>query len=208
MQLFDFNKPVNFSGERVRLIHHLESKTFVVPGSTTIKNLWSELKNSTLLNAIYDAYSQFLGRKKQDKEVLLLVAKELTAVPSAGSNAKIDQKLVSDLSKVVNNYLGSFWIRTQRKNSARSLLSSINNSDNNYLEILNAIQAARNEVFTNDTENERYMHRFGSSRYYQTLNQLEDTLISHWVNDKNAISSFKEYLSHYELTLNHSRQCI
>jgi hypothetical protein len=207
IELFDFNKPFKYSADRVQLMHHLENKTFVVPGTSIIQSLWTELKNSALLKAIYDAYSLFIGSKTQDKEVLLLVAKELTAVPSARQTAKIDLTVTADLSNVVSNYLGSFWIRTQRKNSARALLSSINNDENDYVAILNSIQTARNEVFTNDTEKERNMHRNGSSRYYETLNQLEDMLINYWVSDKNALSSFKAYPNHYETTLNHSKQC-
>ena len=208
MALFDFNKWFKFSQERVNLIHHLENKTFVVPRISTIKSLWTDFKNSTLLNSIYDAYSKFLGRNKENKAVLLLVAKELTEIPNAKHTPKINQKLASDLSGVVTNYLHSFWIRTQRKNSARSLLDSINNKDSDYKQILNSIQRARNEVFTNDTEKERNMHRWGSSRYYQTLNQLEDALIGHWIKDRRAVTDFKEYLTHYETTLNHSKQCL
>jgi hypothetical protein len=205
---FALNQPFRLNMDRVRLIHHLEKKTFVVPETTTIKGLWTGLKNSYLLKIIYDAYSRFMTQIKNNKAELLLVAKELTAIPDGGRAVRINRELKADLGGVVSNYLHSFWIRTQRKNSARSLLNTINKQATSYPELLNAIQSARNEVFTNDTEKERGMHRFGSSRYYQTLNQLEETLISHWVQDKNAIADFKRYLNHYKSTLSHSKQCV
>ena len=121
---------------------------------------------------------------------------------------KDTQEVSSELSSLVNNYLHSFWIRTQRKNSARTLLDTINHSGSDYVTLLHAIEQARKDVFTNDTENERYMHRFGSSRYYQILNQVEEALISHWARDKKAITGFKAYLHHYESTLSHSKQCL
>jgi len=206
--LFSLDKPLQFSVDRVRLIHHLEKKTFVVSGLSTIKGLWTELKNSSLLTTIYACYSRLMIQNQHNKDALLLIAKELTAVPNLRRAEKIDQQLKADLSKVVSKYLHSFWIRTQRQNSAKSLLRSINGYDTDYLDLLNAIHNARNEVFTNDTEKERHMHRFGSSRYYQTLNQLENILINNWVQNKNAVSDFKQYLNHYKTTLDHSKQCL
>lgn len=206
--MFDFSKSV-FNVARARIIHHLEKKTFVVPSSSTQKGLWTEEKNSSLLNVIYFLYSLFMSHNKQNKDALLLVAKELSAVPNVSRAVPIRPKLKSDLNGVLNNYLGSFWIRTQRKNSARTLLRTINKrSGIDYKEVLNSIHTARNEVFTNDTEKERHMHRYGSSRYYLTLNELEELLINNWVQEKNAIGDFKEYLIHYKSTLDHSKLCL
>ncbi|MCL5272200.1 MAG: hypothetical protein M1486_02590, partial [Gammaproteobacteria bacterium] len=204
---FDFSKPFRFDKERAMFLHHLEQETFVVAGDDA--SLWTKEKNDALLQQAYANYTSLFSKEAQKKntEVLLMVSKELSEV-SRDSGYSIANTVTKDLNNTISGYQGCFWIRTQRKESAASLKKLINQKNMDYPKILQAISNARNDVFTNDTQKERNMHRFGSSRYYDTLNKLEEILITVWVQDKDAISGFKAYLPYYEKTLAHNKKSI
>lgn len=209
LKLFDIDRLNVYKKERISLLHHLENKSFVVATGTKTNNLWTAEKNDAALKQIYANYTQLFANQleKQDADALLRIANELGEVPKA-RECVVSKELKNDLNKVLNGYLGSFWIRKQRQKSARSLFEIVNQNNMDYAKILEAISLAREEVFTNDSTKERNMHRFGSSRYYDTLNKLEDMLINAWVKDKDAITGFKVYLSRYEKTLEHSKKCL
>ena len=207
MELFDFNHRYKFN-ERIKLMHHLEMQTFVTP-TNHIHSLWTKIKNSDLLKQIYEAYTTLFAHilEKPNTSDLLMAAKELEGVPSP-SKLCVSKKLTHDLNTTLTDYLGCFWIRKQRSESAKALRTFISKENIDYPSVLKAISNARDQVFINDTQKERNMHRFGHSRYYETLNKLEDMLVNSWIKDKEAISSFKIYLPHYEKTLEHSKKCL
>jgi len=207
--LFKFDHAINYNKERVELMHLLDQEKLLAE-DTTIPGLWRKDNNDKLVQYGYENYANaFQGKAitEANKPQLLTIAHELHEI-GLGKEVithKAHQiQIKSDLKKTLSSYrsnLNSFWKTEQRKASAKTLDKEIIKATS-YQDILNAIITARNEVTINDATKELNMHRKGNSRYYDTLNKLENTVITAWVNDKVAIGDFAAYVESYEKTLN------
>ncbi|MDP1602227.1 MAG: hypothetical protein Q8M03_03095 [Legionella sp.] len=107
-------------------------------------------------------------------------------------------QMKTSLNKLMGNYKAS-WFKTTERNTALDNLHAIINSEgiSRYQEVITAIQNARINAMRSDRllNETRFLklNRGGSSRYLNTLNQMEDMVLRHWVQDVNALQHFQSY---------------
>ena len=174
------------SKERIQLMHSLLKEQTVTQGY-----LW----------VCYKEYAAVFLRQinANNKPQLLAICQELREIHSEQkkiSSQEKNQTLPKELTKRLSQYQNSFWITKHRQENATKLQATLQGKTT-YKDILNEIVTTRNEVLHHDALEETGMHRFGKSRYYETLNEMEDLLIKAWISDPNAIHEFADYIEIY-----------
>jgi len=140
---------------------------------------------------------------------LLRLANELAIIgkPQLTSSAFADIRAIEKgLTKLEKNYQAG-WLKTDsRKQQFTILQQAIHNelarnpvytAESRYESVLAIIRKARLQAMRADIVDNKsrvfLLNRNGHSRYFSTLNQMEDLLVRHWVKDVNAIQQFQNY---------------
>lgn len=104
-----------------------------------------------------------------------------------------------DCKKILGRYQSSFFKSQLRKNQIRALQNDVENvyihrrgNSHSYAEIFKLISEARLQAIRQDRSNFK-THRHGSSRYLNTLNQLQDMVAKHWAQDAATVNTFQDY---------------
>lgn len=112
--------------------------------------------------------------------------------------------LNKDLHQIIDSYKSSSFKSTSRKNQIAQIEGKINSlgffnskRESRYELVLRAISEAKITAINSDIREDRSrwfkMNRGGESRYYNTLNQMQDLVLRHWANDDRAIHRLQTY---------------
>ena len=162
-----------------------------------MRSLLQKNNAQSYLNQCYKRYAEVFHQqiKTNNKPQILALSLELKEIHTEKEkNSAPFPK--NKLQERLAQYQNCFWITKQRKNSANTLQQQIKEKIT-YKDILNAIVDARNDVLHNDATKETGMHRFGKSRYYETLNEMEELLVHAWISDPDALHEFTDYVAIY-----------
>jgi len=113
-------------------------------------------------------------------------------------------ELSKGLGSLINNYQGSWFKSIERKTQLVALRDMVNrclnepNETSRYEVVMGAISRAKYAAIDNDRVKDRdrkwfKLNRSGHSRYLNTLNQMQDLVIRHWVQDSPALLAFQNY---------------
>ena len=111
--------------------------------------------------------------------------------------------LAKDLNQLMNRY-GSSWFKSkERKEQLTALQNTVGQAlrghgeFSRYETVLRALNDAKFAAMDSDAEQDQHrwfkMNRSGKSRYFNTLNQMQDKVLRHWVHDLSAVHSFQVY---------------
>ncbi|MCE3044609.1 hypothetical protein [Legionella sp. 16cNR16C] len=143
---------------------------------------------------------------------LFQIANELAIIgkPNLDLNAlhgeKESKALLTDLEKNLTllgkQYKGAWFKSETRDQQINSLLVRLNSkgaaSPNRYIELLNVLRETRNNILDDDiAKNQqrsgRKLNQSGHSRLLSTINQMEDQIVRHWVQDITVLQDFQAY---------------
>jgi hypothetical protein len=148
------------------------------------------------------SHHQQLGLLHLANELALIGKPQLSAVKFSDI-----QVVKTDLAKLTSNYQSGWFKSQSREKQIKSLQTAIetelqyetssNKAISRYEVLLKHIQQARvtamrEDVVENKTRRLK-LNRSGHSRYFSTLNQMEDLIVRHWVNDMKAVQHFQSY---------------
>jgi hypothetical protein len=151
------------------------------------------------------------GLTEKQQYELLKLADELSiigksSIPSTSLEVTRDKtrKLSSDLTQLMHTYQGSWFKHKSRKIELKQLnvhLSELTQKDApNYLEIVKLLGDAKLHAIENDEKlnQDRWfkMNRSGQSRYFNTLNQMQDLVLRRWSLDPQELHTFKKFKAH------------
>ncbi|WP_131793050.1 hypothetical protein [Legionella birminghamensis] len=149
----------------------------------------------------------------EQQQGLLKLAKELSIIgkPQLDLKAlhgqKESQKLLSSLEnslgQLSKQYRGAWFKSNSRKEQIDRLQSQLQEqgmapNQNRYIEFLNVLRQVRQDILAEDitenqTRNGRKMNSSGHSRLLSTVNQMEDQVVRHWVQDTSVLQDFQVY---------------
>lgn len=147
---------------------------------------------------------------KQQQHALLSLADEMAIIgtPKLSSSQFNDVKQIkNELDKLNKTYQQS-WFKSKARSTQFTELQEMMNSElqreepqakvSRYEALLVLLQQARVKAMQDDLETNRSrelfkLNRSGHSRYFRTLNQMEDLIVRNWVRDVNAVQSFQNY---------------
>ena len=181
---------------------------------------WSNARNDAFLKQGFEHYientKKILARpgkpntsKARDLSVtqqhsLLRLADELAYIGNSRPGAPLDTKasinsLEKGLGKLMSKY-GSSWFKSaDRKGQLVALETTLDLGQGNtrYEVVLKAISDAKLAAIGGDLNHDNThwlkMNRGGRSRYFNTLNQMQDLVLRHWVEDLPALQRFQAY---------------
>ncbi len=109
------------------------------------------------------------------------------------------------LDQLVGNYQSSWFKSSSRKNQfaelqqqvMRHLENGSGRTQSRYEEVIHVIRKARIDAMRQDiidNQNRYFMlNKSGHSRFFSTLNQMEDLVVRSWVQDTSVVQSFQNY---------------
>lgn len=115
------------------------------------------------------------------------------------------QSLQNNLHKLVSNYHGAWFKSKGRKDQIQNLTEQLRNQfegaahgpQSRYEAVLEIIRQTRIDAmeadFRENAQRRQKLNRSGHSRLFSTLNQMEDEIVRHWVQDMSAIQRFQNY---------------
>lgn len=108
-----------------------------------------------------------------------------------------------DLNKLLHTYQGAWFKSHNRIEQAQTLttrLRDLTTDAPRYHEVLQAISQAKRVAMHSDEEQNRnrwfMMNSSGQSRYFNTLNQMQDLVLRKWSMDAKEIHGFKQFTAH------------
>lgn len=216
--IFDFQSTAA-SNKRVVLMHLLQSQALVKNNNTPASNRghWSANNNEQLLQHGFEQYQRYLNTclaatpkpnvalqrhfSTQQQRVLLRVANELAAIGRSELNLSDHSSskphlLHRKLEKILGNY-HSTWFKSNSRNQHMQQLHAKLQKSSQFEALLQIIKEARVMAMYDDIEENKgrllKMNRNGQSRYFNTLNQMEDAILKCWTQDSNAIIGLSQY---------------
>jgi hypothetical protein len=166
-----------------------------------------------------DEVSHIRDLTTSQQKDLLSVADELRVVGNPKTPLKHNktanaQKMInlhSDLNTLIKDYESSWFRSLSRRVITREMkgqLKELFETTPNYQNVLKAIYEAKKLVVQEDLRAEKTswfsMHRSGESRLYNTLNKMEDMVLSHWAQNSQKLTEFQEYQSVNQQVFNES----
>lgn len=192
---------------------------------------WDEARNVSLLQAGFNQYilhtHKILESKPakacvhktrdldiQQQEALLKLTDELSIIDAPQLRpVQSFEQLSLALGKLMRGYQSS-WFKSQARieQSAQlqaqisSLLQDPRGAVNNYETVLTSIRHAKLAAMASDSEENKTrwfkVNRSGQSRYFNTLNQMQDMVLRHWTQDLNAVQRFQCYQAYNKQEFN------
>ncbi|MFJ1267503.1 hypothetical protein ACD661_02910 [Legionella lytica] len=147
---------------------------------------------------------------KQQHELLKLadelsiIGKPKLLVPyTAEESHRKASDLSHNLNKLISTYQGSWFKSKERSEQVQALnieLAGLTADTPHYYEVLQAISRAKRAAIQNDEEQNETrwfkMNSSGQSRYFNTLNQMEDLVLRKWSLDAKEVHTFKQFTTH------------
>jgi hypothetical protein len=216
--LFDFENNANYH-QRIVWMHLLQQQVFVASNKTDAQHnyTWNAAHNDELAQLGFNQYlnhtKKVLDKKPAKTDIskgrdltttqqnsLLLLTDELAIIGDPKAPVKLAPKekpdLTQGLDKLMKRYESS-WFKSKERIEQAQQMKNMLSSTSGYKNILQAISQAKLMAMENDLDQneERWfkINRSGRSRYFNTLNQMQDMVLRHWAQNANELTSFKEY---------------
>ena len=174
-------------------------------------NLYLEETNTLLIEKPRAAVSLERDLTVSQQCSLLRLADELAIIGKPHLNMTVvNHKATEDnissmksgIEKLTGSYQASWFKADSRTIQVANLQTQMTQAFNNasagsYEKVLNVIRQARITAMQEDiVENKKrtfHLNSSGHSRYFSTLNQMEDLVVRHWVKDVDALQRFQKY---------------
>lgn len=212
--------------QRLILMHLLQQQVFVKDklSSENQDYKWNYERNDQLLQHGLNCYIQHtqhvLNAKPAKENVhqnrdltvkqqheLLQLTDELTIIgkPSLRIDPREQAQKAATLSlglnKLMQNYQSTWFKSKERVEQASELQASLKIEDApKYQDVLRAISEAKLKAIQSDTAQNQIrwfkMNSSGQSRYFNTLNQMQDLVLRQWSQDIKELHGFTAYKPH------------
>ena len=136
---------------------------------------------------------------------------DLTPLNLSKDTDKQVEEMEKAIGQLMGNYSSSWFKSNERKMQIANLQTRIGQlikapaAESRYEAVFLAINQARLDAMDSDravnTTTSWKMNSSGKSRYFNTLNQMQDMVARHWVADLNAVQSFQAYKKHSKTEL-------